>query len=60
MKALVKTVLSMCLEGGKPWRDANKLLKAHGLVLRWSGKDCGGDQVMLRLEPLKGRGDASR
>lgn len=47
-------ILTMCQDGGAPWRDANKLLRRFGLALRWSGKGCGGDQVMLRVEPLKG------
>jgi hypothetical protein len=43
-------VLTLC-EGYRPLRDANKLLKAHKLVLRWQKAE--GDQVLLRLEPLK-------
>ena len=37
-------------EGLGPLRAANKLLKEHGLVLRWRG--AGGDQVVLRVERL--------
>lgn len=50
MKA--KEVVTMC-DGYRPLRDANKLLKDHGLVLRWRKGDCGGDQRLLRVEKLE-------
>jgi len=43
--------LTFC-EGYKPLRDANKLLKRHGLVIRWRGHPDMGDQVFIRIERL--------
>lgn len=37
-------------EGLRPLRDANKLLRAYGLALRW--RKAGGDQVLVRIEKL--------
>jgi hypothetical protein len=37
-------------DGYQPLRDANKLLKPHGLVIRWRGHPDMGDQVFIRLE----------
>ncbi len=48
-------ILTMC-DGYRPIRDANKLLKAHGLVLRTRGSRAElGDQAYLRLERLPGK-----
>jgi hypothetical protein len=53
-------ILTMC-EGYKPLRDANKLLKKHGLVLRWRGSYAEmGDQVYLRVERLQKDDDDGR
>lgn len=50
-------VLTFC-DGYKPLRDANKLLKSHGLVLKWRGNYAElGDQVYLRLEAIKESSD---
>jgi hypothetical protein len=42
-------ILTFC-DGYRPLHDANKLLKAHGLVIRWRGHPDMGDQVFIRLE----------
>lgn len=44
-------VLTFC-DGYRPLRDANKLLKGHGLVIRWRGHPDMGDQVFIRVERL--------
>lgn len=45
-------ILTMC-DGYKPIRDANRLLKKHGLVLKTRGNRASmGDQVYLRLEKV--------
>lgn len=41
-------VMTFC-DGYKPLSDANKVLKEHGLILRWRTTG-GGDQVWLRVE----------
>lgn len=43
-------ILTMC-DGYKPIRDANKLLKKHGLFVRM--KPAGGDQKWLSIEKIK-------
>jgi hypothetical protein len=52
-------VLTFC-EGYRPLRDANKLLKAYGLVIRWRGHQDMGDQVFIRIEQIEGSVDSSR
>jgi phage terminase small subunit len=37
-------------EGHQVLRDANKLLKPHGLVIRWRGHLDMRDQIFIRLE----------
>lgn len=47
-------ILTTC-DGYRPIRDANRLLKAHGLVIRTRGSRAElGDQVYIRLERLPG------
>lgn len=47
-------VYSFC-DGYRPLRDANRLLKAHGLVIRYRGhSETMGDGVFLRIETLPG------
>lgn len=48
-------VLTFC-DGYQPLRDANKVLKAHGLALRWRGHPDMGDQVFVRVEKLPEKG----
>ena len=52
-------ILTTC-DGYRPIRDANRLLKAHGLVIRTRGSRAElGDQVYIRLERLPPMDDGS-